>query len=185
MATQPVPPHWRITADEFLAMDLEGRFELVDGVIYAIGGGTAQHAAIANNIGAALRVKLRRSGCRPYSGDLAVKMVDDTIRYPDVSVYCSDAAVGGSDALILGDPKVVVEVLSPSTRTYDSSTKLDGYRQLPGVSAVLLVDGAAQRVRIVERTGPEAWSDRWLAQGGDVPIACLGIVLTADEIFAD
>jgi Uma2 family endonuclease len=184
MATQPVPPHWRITADEFLAMDLEGRFELVDGVIYAMGGGTAQHSAVTTNILAALGAKLRGSRCRPFNGDLAVKLLDDSVRYPDATVYCGVEGRGG-DALVLGDPRVVIEVLSPSTKAYDSSTKLDGYRELPGVEAVLLVDGAAQRVRIVERTGPEAWSDRWLAQGGDVPIACLGIVLTADEIFAD
>lgn len=165
-------------------MELEGRFELVDGVIYAMGGGTAAHSAIAANVIAALGAKLRGSRCRPFNGDLAVKLPDDSIRYPDASVYCGIEGRGG-DALVLGDPRVVIEVLSPSTKAYDNTTKLDGYRELPGVDAVLLIDVAASRVRIVERTAPDAWSDRLLAAGGDVPIACLGMVLTADEIFAD
>jgi hypothetical protein len=67
---------------------------------------------------------------------------------------------------------------------FDQNTKLGEYRDLQAVQAIVFVDGDAERCRLVERTGPEAWSDRWLAQGEDLPLACLSATLTHSDIFA-
>jgi len=83
----------------------------------------------------------------------------------------------------LGDPKVVVEVLSQSTSKYDQDVKLNEYRGLAGLDAVVMVDPDAKRVRLVERTGQEAWSVRWLECGAEVPLPSLGISLSHTEIF--
>jgi hypothetical protein len=65
-------------------------------------------------------------------------------------------------AKLVGDPKLVVEVFSPSTRREDERVKLPEYQSLTGVEVILLVDPEAERVRLVARTGPDDWLDRLL-----------------------
>ncbi len=107
------------------------------------------------------------------------------MRLPDASVYCGLSFEGNQrQAKLAGDPKLVVEVFSRSTRTEDEKHKLPEYQALPGVDLILFVDPESERVRLVERTGPEAWTDQWMAAGAEVPLRALGISLTAEEIFA-
>jgi len=180
------PAYRQMTVDEFLALDIEGRAELEDGVLYMMSGGSFRHAAIAANIIASFRVSLRGSGCRPMTSDFAVRTGPATVRMPDVSVYCGlPTTPEQQTAQLLGDPALVVEVLSPSTSRQDQKVKLDEYRALEGTDVILFVDPDVERVRIVERTGPEAWTDRWLSKGEDVVLTKLGITLPHAEIFAE
>jgi Uma2 family endonuclease len=185
MATLADKPGYRkMTVEEFLELAIEGRAELEDGVLYMMAGGSVRHAAIGGNIYLALGNKLRGSRCRPFGPDLGVQTGAATVRLPDVSVYCGVDWAERSSEKLLGEPTVVVEVLSPSTSLFDQNTKLGEYRDLQAVQAIVFVDGDAERCRLVERTGPEAWSDRWLAQGEDLPLACLSATLTHSDIFA-
>lgn len=178
------PAYREMTVEEFLELEIEGRAELVAGVLYMMGGSSPLHAAITVNISATLRDKLRGTGCRPMSPDMAVRTAGASVRMPDVSVFCrSDWSGVDAGTKLLGDPRLVVEVLSPSTSRYDQEVKLNEYRSLAGLDAILFVDPEAQRVRIVERTGSEAWSDRWLAPGADIALACLDITLSSRDVF--
>lgn len=172
-----------MTVEEFLDLELEGRAELEEGILYMMSGGSLSHAAISGNILTALRVRLRGSGCRPLGPDFAVRTGPNSVRLPDVSVYCGSFTREEGRSKLLGDPKVIVEVLSPSTRTLDQNVKLGEYRALEGVDAILFVDTEEQRVRLVERTGPEAWIDRWLPVGSDVELRTIAVTLPAAEIF--
>ncbi|OQW41535.1 MAG: hypothetical protein A4S12_08100 [Proteobacteria bacterium SG_bin5] len=186
MATmRPLDPACRkMTVQEFLDADLgDAKAELVDGVIFMMAGGSAQHAAIATNLIALLRTRLRGQGCRPYGSDLAVQTGDFSIRFPDVSVYCGTRPRDPS-AKLIGDPVVLFEILSPSTAALDQRDKLPEYRALEGVQTIVLIDPERQRCRLVERTGPEAWRDAWLPEGADLPIAALDVTLPHGEIFA-
>jgi len=185
MATQPEP--YLISADQFLAMEFgpEEKVELDNGVIRMMGGGTAAHARIQANLVAALRTKLKGSGCRPYGSDMAARTHDMSVRYPDVSVYCGDANSPDRDKdTAFTDPRVVVEVLSPSTSAHDQRVKLAEYHDLPSVDTILFVDPDAERVRVVQRTSAEGWSDNWLATGSEILLPALSVTLSHDDIFA-
>ena len=177
------PAYRRATAREFLEMDFGGaKAELVDGLILMMAGGSARHAAIAVNLGAALLARLRGTDCRPYSSDLAVRTGEASIRFPDVSVYCrDDLADDTGEAKLLGVPRVVFEVLSPSTASNDQITKLAEYRRLPGLKAVIFIDPETERVRIVDAT--ENRDATWLPAGSPIELPALGISLPHDEIF--
>ena len=88
------------------------------------------------------------------------------------------------DARLLGDPRVVFEVLSPSTASNDQITKLREYRALPGVDAIVFVDPASERVRLVDRSMADDTEGGWLAAGNDLALPMLGISIPHDEIFA-
>lgn len=145
------PAYRRVTVREFLAMDLgEAKAELVDGMILMRAGGTARHAAIAANLTIALGNRLRGTGCRPYGSDLAVRTGKSSIRFPDVSVYRrDDISLKTDETKLLGVPKVIFEVLSPSTASNDQITKLAEYRALAGVAA------SSSSIR---KTSGSAWS---------------------------
>lgn len=180
------PAYRRISVEEFLAMNFnDARAELVDGLVYMMAGGSEAHARIAANLIAFLRPRLRGTGCRPYGSDFATRTGPSTVRLPDVSVYCGNpGAPENARRQLLGDPLVVVEVLSPSTASIDQVEKLPEYAGLAGVCDILLVDPATERVRHVRRAPAGEWDDQWLPAGADVAIASLGITLPHAEIFA-
>ena len=186
MATRSLDPAYRrVTVREFLAMDLgDAKAELVDGMILMMAGGSPRHAAIAMNLGIALGNRLRGTGCRPYGSDLAIRTGEASIRFPDVSVYCrEDTRDDPADPKLLGDPRVLFEVLSPSTARNDQITKLAEYRARPGVRTVVFVDPENERVRVVDTA--QKREAGWLATGSEVELSTLGITLSHNEIFAE
>lgn len=180
------PAYRRISVEEFLALDLgDAKAELEDGLIYMMTGGTARHAMIGGNVYFALRHRLSGTGCRPFNSDLGVRTGERSVRFPDVSVYCHDPddAIDGR-AQLIGDPSVVFEVLSPSTAHHDQNTKLQEYRSIAGLDAIVFIDPVDERVRLVARTGPENWADDWLAAGKDLHLPSLALTIPHAEIFA-
>ena len=167
-------------------MDFGGaKAELEDGLIYMMAGGTEQHARIAANVLIALGPRLRGSGCRPYGSDLAVRTGERTVRFPDIRVHCKEPSDHSREReQLLGDPRVVFEILSPSTATKDQKEKLEEYKSLPGTVEVILVDPDSERIRHVHRTSDGVWHDGWLRAGSDLRLPSLDIVIPHDEIFA-
>ena len=188
MATRVLDPAYRrTTVREFLEMDIgDAKAELVDGMILMMAGGSPRHAAIAANLIFSLMTRLRGTGCRPYGSDLAMQTGEASIRFPDVSVYCSDAPLPTDPhAKLLGVPRVVFEVLSPSTASNDQITKLREYRALAGVEAIVFVDPASERVRLVDRSMADDSEGGWLPAGSDLALPMLDITLPHAEIFAE
>jgi Uma2 family endonuclease len=111
--------HW-ISPEEYLEIDrasLNRKYEYENGRIYAMSGGTAEHAEIAINLIAILKAHLQGS-CRVLSSDVRVQVAEQKYYYPDVSVSCHpEDKQKGID--IVCYPCLVIEVLSPSTETND------------------------------------------------------------------
>ena len=180
----------RITADEFLAIEWpesDAKAELDNGVIRIIrmmAGGSNAHSRVQRNILVALDVALRHSGCSPHGSDLAVRTSDFDIRYPDVSVFCGHLDRSDDKARAFDDPKLVVEVLSPSTRDKDMSDKLPDYLALPKLTEILYVDPELETITLWTRDSQGDWHDEQLKPKSDVNLAHLGVRLTWDVIFA-
>lgn len=183
VATQPIYP--LLTAEEFLDIDFgERKAELDNGVIRMMAGGTARHSRVAVNILVALGLRLRGSGCTPYNGDMAARTRNQSIRYPDVTVYCGRGGPDNDGVKAFDDPRVVFEVLSAGTARTDLRIKQEEYRALPSVDTIVFIDIATERVRVVQRTGPNGWSDTGHVDPFDVPLPSLGLTLPHAEIFA-
>ena len=173
-----------LTVAEFLDIQFPDgvKAELERGVIRLMGGGSTGHARVQMNLYGFLRAALRGSGCRPYGSDAGVETVDLTIRYPDLTIACGPQLTEDRKALV--DPRVIMEVLSPSTRLLDEGPKLAEYQRLSSVDTVVLVDPVAERVRVVQRMGPDEWHDRRYAEPADVSLPALGITIPHAEMFA-
>lgn len=181
------PAYRLITADEFLAMDFgtDKRFELDNGVIYMMAGGTEPHNWVQGNIFAWLRSKLRGTACRPYGPDMAVRITDVDVRYPDISIYCDQPSREQLiEARTLADPRVVIEVLSPSTATLDQGTKLEQYKALQSIRTIAFVDPINEMTKTFERTEPMAWSNHNFSGQRGIEIPSLELIIPHAEIFA-
>ena len=181
------PKFQPITVEQFLDIDFgsDRKFELIDGVIQMMTGGSPAHARAAGNIFGFLYAKLRGTGCRAYGSDMGVRISEIDVRYPDVSVYCGNPASPEREKLrIYSDPVVVVEVLSPSTTKEDLGSKLDEYRRLASLDTIAFVDPDKELVRVVQRLGPTAWRDDLFAQPHDLELPSLALTIPHTEIFA-
>jgi Uma2 family endonuclease len=119
------------------------RCEFVAGEVFAMTGGSVKHATVVLNIGMALRRHLRGTSCRTFLNDVKLRVDSaDAYCYPDVMVTCSPA--DARDPLIQREPLLLVEVLSPSSASYDRGGKFAAYRSLPTLREVLLVDPDAR-----------------------------------------
>jgi Uma2 family endonuclease len=123
------------------------RYELVDGQVYAMGGGTAEHDTIGNNLRAALHTQLRGKSCRPQGPDLKVRAGKDG-RYPDAIVDCGARVPG---ALQAQEPVAVFEVLSKSTGWIDQSLKLRDYDATLSIQTYVLISQDEMRALVYSR----------------------------------
>lgn len=116
-----------------------GRFERIGGEVVAMAPERAAHMRVKLDVRDALRSALRAAGvpCEAMGDGMTVEVGDDTDYEPDALVNCGPRVPG--DAVAAPNPVVVVEVLSPSTRSVDSGAKLTGYFQVPSVQHYLVV----------------------------------------------
>jgi Uma2 family endonuclease len=172
-----------LTAEEFYQIDFgpDLKAELDNGYIRMMAGGTRDHSRVQGNLIRFLGNALRGSGCRPYGSDMSVRAHDLSVRYPDVTVDCGSPTDTGSD-IRLSAPRVIFEVLSPSTRANDIRVKASEYRAIDTVDTVVLVDPDEERVLVHQRTG-DGWHEAPFASR-DVPLPSLGLTLPHAEIFA-
>ena len=183
MATQFSYP--LLTAEDFLEIDFgERKAELDNGVIRMMAGGSARHARVQFNILLTLGNKLRGTGCTPYNSDMATRTHDLSIRYPDVTIFCGHDGAQDDDEKAFADPRVLFEVLSAGTSRTDLKVKVPEYKALPSVDTIVLIDIAAERLRVIQRTGRNGWSEQGFDDPVDVVLPCLGVTLTHDEIFS-
>jgi Uma2 family endonuclease len=183
MATQIEYP--LLTAEDFLDIDFgERKAELDNGVIRMMAGGTLRHSRVQTNIIIALAPRLRGTGCAPHGSDMAVQTRGMSIRYPDVSVFCGREGSDHDTEKSAPDPRLIFEVLSAGTARTDLRVKLEEYRELASIDTIVFVDIAEERLRVVQRTGTNGWSDISYQEPTDVLLPSLDLTLTHEEIFA-
>lgn len=156
----------KMTAEEYLEWEAkqELRYEYIDGEILAMTGGTLPHAKIYLNFYRALYPHLRQRGCEAYVSDAKVQASQASrYFYPDLVVTCDPQDLQSRD--FIQHPKVIVEVLSPSTANYDRTKKLKYYRQIPTLQEYVLVDSEEIAVEVYHRGEGKMWYYYEYAEG--------------------
>lgn len=132
----------RMTVDEFLAWATAqpGRYELHRGEIYLMSPENAGHAETKAAVYTALSAGVRaaRLPCHVLPDGMTVRIDDASAYEPDAVVYWGPKLARSS--VEVENPLIVVEVLSPSTRSVDLSIKLAAYFRVASVVHYLIVD---------------------------------------------
>ena len=148
----------KMTLDQFFDWQAkqDRNYELVDGVpvmtVKAMTGASDQHDRITVNTIVTLGSQLRGKPCRPKTSNTSVLTVRGT-RRPDITIECGSP---NPRDMAADEPRVVIEVLSPSTMRFDRFQKLAEYQQHKAIRVILLVDSEAPQVTIWRRKG-ESW----------------------------
>ena len=140
MSSAAVQTH--LTPEEYLALERKAdtKHEYLHGEIIAMSGASFAHNIITANITTALNNQLSESDCIVVASDMRVRTHPEaSYFYPDVLVVCDQPRFEDSTFDILLNPSVLVEVLSPSTETYDRGEKFKHYQQLTSLREYLLV----------------------------------------------
>jgi Uma2 family endonuclease len=160
-------PKTRMTVDQYLAWaeGQPGRYELLDGAVFAMSPEGAGHAEKKAAVHAALLAGIRARGlaCYALPDGLTVRIDDVTAYEPDALVYCGKKLP--PSAVEVPNPVIVVEVLSPSTRHIDLAAKLADYFRLPGIAHYLIVDPGKPRIVHHARAAGDAILTRIVNEG--------------------
>jgi Uma2 family endonuclease len=175
------------TYREYLALEDESavRHEYLDGEIYAMAGGTPDHAALAASVSGVLRPVLP-PGCRTFSADLRIRIATTGLStYPDVSVVCGKTQRADDDPMAVTNPVLLVEVTSPSTEDYDRGEKLRHYKSIPSVREIMLVSHRGPRITLHRRLDHDEWSLHEIVRGGIVELASVAGQIRVDDVYRD
>ncbi len=176
--------------DEYVELeDSSGvKHEFLEGQVWAMSGGTLEHAGIASSVNALLVSHLKDRPCRVFSSDLRIRVTATGLgTYPDVSVICGKPELDADDKKghSAVNPTVLVEVLSPSTETYDRGEKLAHYKQIPSLKEVLFVAHDRREVEVVRREPDGSWSRHVAGAGSAATLVSVECSLPVDEIYRD
>jgi Uma2 family endonuclease len=178
-------PRRRFTFRDYLALEEASnvKHEYFAGEIYAMAGGTPEHAALAAAVGGTLFAQLEGSDCRVFSSDLRVRVLATGLAtYPDVTVVCGDLEHDPENPATITNPTLIVEILSPSTEAYDRGEKLEHYRQIPSLRECVLVAHDRRRIEVWRREADDGWSHA-VAEAGTVDLASIGCRLEVESLY--
>jgi Uma2 family endonuclease len=182
--------HHLFTLAEYVRLEAETgvKHEFLGGQVWAMAGGSREHALFSSNVAALLANGLRGARCAVHSSDLRIGVKATGLRtYADVTVICGRVQLDPDDRSkqTVINPKIIVEVLSPSTEDYDRGEKLGHYKQIPSVEEVVLVAHDRREVEVVRRERDGSWSRRIARDGDVVRLSAVRSELPVAEIYRD
>ncbi len=162
------------------------RHEFLDGEVWAMAGGTPEHAALAAVVIGELRTALRGKPCRVYSADLRIRVLKTGLStYADATVVCGQLETAPDDEQAAVNPVVLVEVLSETTEGYDRGAKAAHYRRVTSLREYVLVSQAEPRIEVQRRTEAGHWELLEARPGESIELASLGIHLDVAAVYAN
>lgn len=132
----------QFTPDEYLSLERAAatKSEFIEGDIFAMAGSSLEHDTITANFGGLLHARLRGRDCQALTGNMKVRTRSGGLfSYPDVTVFCGPARFHDPRRDVLTNPRVIVEVLSPSTEDFDRGKKRLMYQSIDSLTEYVLV----------------------------------------------
>lgn len=180
-----------MTIAEYLDFEAaaEGKHEFVDGRLIDMAGGSEEASLITMNIGRIIGNALEGKLCRIYDSNLKVRIARKLrYRYPDAFVICGPTAFDEEDKRrhTVTNPRVIVEVLSPSTESADRGAKFEDYRSIPEFEEYVLVSQHQPMIETYCRQPEGTWLfDAKTGLDGITRLRSLGIELAHSKVFAN
>lgn len=175
-----------MSVEEYLALDTDPlvKYEYLNGVIVAMAGASPRHNQVASNLGHRLNAAFEARPCHVLGSDQRV-YVAETGSYvcPDLTVVCDKPRFTDDRPRALLNPRLIVEVLSASTRDHDQGAKVRHYRKMPSVREVLLVDANVRHAELWRRLETGQWLLTDVTDGG-IDLESVGVRLELDEVYA-
>ncbi|MFZ4728110.1 MAG: Uma2 family endonuclease [Pseudanabaena sp.] len=174
----------QITPEEYFAWEekqLE-KHELINGQVYAMSGGSVNHSRIAIRFATMVDTYLDASSCITGNSDLRINIVGtNNYIYPDVSVTCDDRDKTTTQYITY--PSLIVEVLSPSTESYDRSGKFRLYRKNPNLQDYLLVSSTSIEMDLYHKNDAGEWLIINYQEGDTVELKSINLSFPIEQVY--
>ncbi len=178
----------RMSVREYFALDYtfpDAKYEYQDGKVRLMSGRTKAHDDIAFNTRFALKQQFLSGPCSVQGSDMRVQVSETAYFFPDVTITC-DVDERRRDSKMIRSPRVVVEVLSPSTEKKDRNDKLRAYQACPTIQEIVLIDQFAPHVEIFRRREEDSceWDHVFYEEGQEVELASVDVRIPIEEIYS-
>jgi Uma2 family endonuclease len=177
-----------LTDDDYLRMERQAfeKSELIGGEIVAMAGASDKHNLISSNLMIEIGVKLRQGSCRIFSSDMRVKAKKGSYYYPDLVVVCGDRKYEDNKKDSLLNPKVIIEILSKSTKLKDRNEKLDSYTALESLTDYILISQDEMRIEHFIKNGEKEWKVRFLTEKADkLILESINCEVLVEEVYRE
>ncbi len=184
-AAQPV---LKYTLAEYLAFEerSETKHEFYAGEIFAMAGASPAHNRICFKLASLLDRQFEGGTCIGFSSDQKIWIETAQLNtYADVTIVCGEAQFDPDYPNLLTNPRVIFEVLSPSTMAYDRGEKWEFYQQLPSLMEYVLVWQDRPQIEQYSRQSDGSW--RYLRIVGleeEVTLSSIDCRLSLAEIYS-
>jgi Uma2 family endonuclease len=177
----------RMSVREYFALDYafpDAKYEYQDGQVRLMSGGTGEHDQIAHNMRVAIEQEFLTGPCFVRGSDMRVQVSETAYFFPDGTVSC-DVADRRRGNKIIRSPRIVVEVLSPSTEKKDCNEKLRAYQACPTIQEIVLISQFAQHVEVFRRREEDSseWDSMIYGPGQEVLLASVDVRIPIEEIY--
>jgi len=170
----------KVTEDEYLQGEITAKekHEFVNGEAFAMAGASEKHNIISGNFFAELYIQLKGKPCTPFIADMKVSTQGD-FYYPDVMIVC-DQHENDTDYVKYA-PKLIVEVLSKSTRVFDHSIKQAKYLKIPSLEYYLLIEQDFCEIQLLSRA--ERFIPKYYYLGDEINFTALDVTISVTDIY--
>lgn len=176
----------KLTEEQYLAMDRAAEFksEFFDGEMFAMSGGSMQHARLQRNLTTVISNAVGGGQCEAFGSDFRVRISSRMYVYPDISIVCGKPLLADNRQDVLLNPIVIIEVISPSSEKYDRGTKLQQYRTLGSLQEYILVEQGEVRIDQYTRQENNLWTLRdYQSLDEEMTLPSIGVSLSLGRIY--
>ncbi len=173
-----------ISREEYLEIERQSpiRHEYRRGLVYAMSGGTDNHDRIAFNLLKAIDNHFGDSSdCRFHSGNVKVNYQAEFYYYPDAFVTCDPR--DRADRYIKRYPKLIAEVLSPSTQAFDEGEKFSDYQLIQSLEEYVLISQESQRVECRRRISENSWEIVIYETGDQIVLKSISLEFAITDLY--
>lgn len=184
-----VPRHHWYSVEDYHQIEEDNpdhKYEYVDGQIFELSSETFEHSQIAVNLIREISTHLRRKPCKTVNSGMHVlpSGSDDPSYLPDITVTCNpEDYQRGSKAI--RSPRLIIEVLSPSTVRIDRGEKRLAYQACPMMQEYVMISSQHQEVEVLRRGSNSEWEKTMYLAGETVQLMSIELSITMNDIYED
>lgn len=186
LVQEPAPKYNYYSPAEYLELERasDEKHEYFDGQIYLMSGASLKHGKVAINLVGKLHHYLEDKECRVLAETMRVASESrDAYMYPDLLIYCDKEELEDDKFDTLLNPSVIIEILSPSTRSIDKGRKFLYYQGIPTLKEYFLIDTLKQRVYVFRKQINGQWLQDLPVETGSIFIETINFHLSLSDIY--
>lgn len=186
VAIQEKVKHSKLSPEEYLTQEEKAlvKHEYINGEVYEMAGASSAHVTISLNIASLLKIHLKGSNCRVFISDMKVRVERlNVFYYPDVIVTCDEK--DRELNYYKKAPKIIIEVLSESTESFDRGDKFADYRTIETLEEYVLISQTKKRVDLFSRKNYNSWELTSFSEGENFTLNSINLNCAVLDLYED